>query len=73
MPLKAREVLSLIHVLHDPAELSCLVVGSLPGAGMKLGLCYRGILILSAGVGFGEKLPREGRCPVLRNHAARAG
>jgi len=40
---------------------------------MKLGLRHRGTLILSARVGFGEKLLREGRCPVVRHHVARAG
>ena len=35
---------------HSP-ELSFLVVGSLKGAGMKLGLRHRGILILSASLG----------------------
>jgi hypothetical protein len=40
---------------------------------MKLSLCHWGTLILSARMGFGEKLLREGRCPVVRHDVIRAG
>jgi hypothetical protein len=50
------------RLLFDPPEFA-RVVGRLPGGGVKLGLRNRGTVILSARVGFGEKLLGEGGCP----------
>ena len=59
--------------LHNPPQLSRLVVGKPPGATVKLCLRHWGIVILSSRVGLGEKPLREGCSPVVRHRVARAG